>query len=216
MPDSSLTAHTLSVPGARLYYERRGTGPLLLLIGSPMDSTGFAGLATALAHRYTIVTYDPRGIGNSSREDATHDVTPGQQADDVQRLLAAHGDAPADVFGSSGGAVRPARDRGAAAVRGAPAGRLGHQAAVVGAPDRHAALAEHTRPDRVLARRVARRQRDVPKLLRERRLPGAGTDQRTARPYAAIGESRDVLSVVFTGFTGQALAPPGDQHPARW
>ena len=43
MPDSDPSAHALDVPGARLYYERRGTGPLLLMIGSPMDSTGFAG-----------------------------------------------------------------------------------------------------------------------------------------------------------------------------
>ncbi len=41
--------HTLNVPGARLYYERRGSGPLLVLIGSPMDSTGFTGPANALA-----------------------------------------------------------------------------------------------------------------------------------------------------------------------
>jgi clorobiocin biosynthesis protein CloN7 len=105
MPDSDPTTHTLDVPGARLYYERRGTGPLLLLIGSPMDSTGFAGLANALADDYTIVTYDPRGIGNSSREDTTEDVTPEQQADDVHRLLSALGSGPGHVFGSSGGAV---------------------------------------------------------------------------------------------------------------
>ena len=52
-----------------------------------MDSTGFAGLASALAGRYTVVTYDPRGIGNSTREDTGQDVTPEQQADDVHRLL---------------------------------------------------------------------------------------------------------------------------------
>jgi len=56
MPDSSLTVHALDVPGARLYYQRQGSGPLLLMIGSPMDSTGFAGLASALADRYTVVT----------------------------------------------------------------------------------------------------------------------------------------------------------------
>ena len=105
MPDSDLVTHTLDVPGARLYYERRGTGPLLLMIGSPMDSTGFAGLAGALAGQYTVVTYDPRGIGNSSRQDAGQDVTPEQQADDVHRLLSVSGGAPAYVFGSSGGAV---------------------------------------------------------------------------------------------------------------
>jgi pimeloyl-ACP methyl ester carboxylesterase len=95
----------LNVPGARLYYERRGSGPLLLLIGSPMDSTGFTRLANALAGAYTVVTYDPRGIGDSSREDAGQDVTPEQQADDVHRLLSVLGGEPAYVFGSSGGAV---------------------------------------------------------------------------------------------------------------
>ena len=105
MPGSPTTAHTLDVPGARLYYERRGAGPLLLLIGSPMDSTGFAGLARALAGDYTVVTYDPRCIGNSTREDTSQDVTPGQQADDVHRLLSALGGGPAAVFGSSGGAT---------------------------------------------------------------------------------------------------------------
>jgi pimeloyl-ACP methyl ester carboxylesterase len=63
MTGSDPVTHLLDVPGARLYYERRGTGPLLL-IGSPVDSSGFAGLAD----RYTVVTYDPRGIGNSTRE----------------------------------------------------------------------------------------------------------------------------------------------------
>jgi pimeloyl-ACP methyl ester carboxylesterase len=105
MPDSDPSAHALDVPGARLYYERRGTGPLLLMIGSPMDSPGFAGLASALAGDYTVVTYDPRGIGNSSREDTSQDVTPGQQADDVHRLLSALGGGPAAVIGSSGGAT---------------------------------------------------------------------------------------------------------------
>jgi clorobiocin/coumermycin A biosynthesis protein CloN7/CouN7 len=105
MSEADSAAHTLDVPGARLYYERRGTGPLLLLIGSPMDSTGFAGFAGALADRYTVVTYDPRGIGHSSREDTAEDVTPEQQADDVHHLLSALGGEPADVFGSSGGAV---------------------------------------------------------------------------------------------------------------
>jgi pimeloyl-ACP methyl ester carboxylesterase len=105
MPDADPTTHTQDVPGARLYYERRSSGPPLLLIGSPMDSTGFTPLATALADHHTVVTYDPRGIGNSSRQDTTQDVTPEQQADDVHRLLSALGGQPVDLFGSSGGAV---------------------------------------------------------------------------------------------------------------
>lgn len=96
---------TLDVPGARLYYETRGDGPLLLLIGSPMDSTGFAPLAAAMADQYTVVTYDPRGLGNSTREDEDADITPEVQADDVHRLITTLGGGPVDYFGSSGGAV---------------------------------------------------------------------------------------------------------------
>jgi pimeloyl-ACP methyl ester carboxylesterase len=105
MLESHLTAYGLAVPGARLYCEQQGSGPLLLLIGSPMDSTGFAGLAGALADRYTVVTYDPRGIGNSSCADPDQDVPPELQAEDVHRLVTALGGGPVDVFGSSGGAV---------------------------------------------------------------------------------------------------------------
>jgi clorobiocin biosynthesis protein CloN7 len=105
MLGSDPAAQFLDVPGARLYYERRGSGPLLLLIGSPMDSTGFAGLAHVLDGRYTVVTYDPRGIGRSTREDTSQDITPERQADDVHRLLSALAGGPADIFGSSGGAV---------------------------------------------------------------------------------------------------------------
>jgi pimeloyl-ACP methyl ester carboxylesterase len=105
MSETHLTAYGLAVPGAQLYCEQQGSGPLLLVIGSPMDSTRFAGLAGALADRYTVVTYDPRGIGNSSCADPDQDVPPELQADDVHRLVTALGGGPVDVFGSSGGAV---------------------------------------------------------------------------------------------------------------
>ncbi len=95
----------LDVPGAHLYYETQGEGPLLFLIGSPMDSTGFAGLASAMADRYTVVTYDPRGIGKSTRDNNDEDITPAMQADDVHRLIATLADGTVDYFGSSGGAV---------------------------------------------------------------------------------------------------------------
>jgi pimeloyl-ACP methyl ester carboxylesterase len=89
MTKSNLAIDTLDVPGARLYYEVRGSGSLLLMLGSPMDSTGFAAMAAELADAYTVVTYDPRGISNSTREDTTQDVTPELQADDIHRLLSA-------------------------------------------------------------------------------------------------------------------------------
>ena len=34
----SVTAATLEVPGARLYYEVRGAGPFVALVGAPMDA----------------------------------------------------------------------------------------------------------------------------------------------------------------------------------
>lgn len=96
----------LDVPGARLYYETRGSGPLLFLIGSPMDSAGFVALAQVTSATHSVVTYDPRGIGNSTREDAEEDITPELQADDVHRLIGAlSGGGPVDYLGSSGGAV---------------------------------------------------------------------------------------------------------------
>ncbi|WP_279581927.1 alpha/beta fold hydrolase [Fodinicola feengrottensis] len=96
---------TLDVPGARLHYEIRGSGPLLVMIGAPMDSSGFAALAPLMSGDHTVVTYDPRGTGRSAREDPTSDVTADLLADDVHRLLTALGDEPVDVLGSSGGAV---------------------------------------------------------------------------------------------------------------
>jgi pimeloyl-ACP methyl ester carboxylesterase len=96
---------TIDVPGARLYYETRGSGPVLMVIGSPMDSTGFTFLADAMADEYTVVTYDPRGIGNSTRDNATEHITPEMQAEDVHRLIETLGGGPVDYFGSSGGAT---------------------------------------------------------------------------------------------------------------
>ncbi|MFB7848141.1 MULTISPECIES: alpha/beta fold hydrolase [unclassified Streptomyces] len=97
--------HTLRVPGAHLHYEVRGTGPLLLLMGSPMEAAAFASLADALAADHTVVTHDPRGISGSALDDPEEDTTVDRRADDVAAILDALGADSADVFGSSGGAV---------------------------------------------------------------------------------------------------------------
>jgi pimeloyl-ACP methyl ester carboxylesterase len=99
------TSHLLDVPGARLYYEVQGSGPVLMLIGHPMASSGFAAIAPLLADDYTVVTYDPRGFARSTIDDRDQDAEPDLLADDVRRVLEAVGDRPAHVFGSSGGAV---------------------------------------------------------------------------------------------------------------
>jgi len=99
------TSHMLDVPGARLYYEVQGAGPTLMFIGHPMGVSGFALIAPLLAEEYTVVTYDPRGFERSSIEDPDQDGEPDVLADDVRRVLEAVGPLPAQVFGSSGGAV---------------------------------------------------------------------------------------------------------------
>lgn len=96
---------TLTRPDARLHFEVRGTGPLVALVGAPMDADAFAPLAEILAADHTVLTADPRGVHRSVLTDPDSDSTPEQRADDLAALIA-HVDAgPATVLGSSGGAV---------------------------------------------------------------------------------------------------------------
>jgi pimeloyl-ACP methyl ester carboxylesterase len=100
--------HTLEVPGCVLHYDVRvaeaSTAPILLMIGSPMDASGFADLAGHFRDR-RVVTYDPRGVGRSKRTDGAGESGPEQHADDLHRLITALGGEPVDIFASSGGAV---------------------------------------------------------------------------------------------------------------
>lgn len=99
-------ADTLKVPGATLHYEVAGSGPVLLLIpGGPMDADGFAPLRNVLSNRYTVVTYDPRGLSRSRFGGEPEDMTVQAFADDAHELLAALTSEPAFVLGSSGGAL---------------------------------------------------------------------------------------------------------------
>lgn len=102
-----VTTHTLKVPGASLYYELRGSGPTLLLMpGGPADASAFVRIAGALAGRYTVVTYDPRGLSHSKLEGPLDDDKIVEIfADDAHRLLDEVGDEKAFVFANSGGAT---------------------------------------------------------------------------------------------------------------
>jgi pimeloyl-ACP methyl ester carboxylesterase len=100
------TTDTLKVPGASLYYEVQGSGPVLLMIaGGPADAGVFTGVAGRLADRYTVVTYDPRGNSRSTLDGPPEDQRVGVHSDDAHRLLAGIGTEPAYVLGSSGGAL---------------------------------------------------------------------------------------------------------------
>src|SRR5690242_16022754 len=102
---STPTVRSVDVPGARLRYEVRGRGPLVVVIGSPMAAAEFAPLADALAGDHTVVTLDPRGYAGSSVDDPDAPCTVEQRADDVAAIVDDLGADSADVFGSSGGAV---------------------------------------------------------------------------------------------------------------
>ncbi|MGI9084864.1 MAG: alpha/beta fold hydrolase [Aeromicrobium sp.] len=101
---------TLEVPGATITYDVRGPlpqsdgRPPLVMIGQPMDAGGFATLASHFPER-TVVTYDPRGLGRSTRNDGRNDNDPNQQAEDVYSVIGALDAGPVELFASSGGAV---------------------------------------------------------------------------------------------------------------
>lgn len=104
----TLESGTLAVPGAQLYFEVRGTGPLLLLVpGGASDAEVFRDLADALAVRHRVVTYDPRGISRSVLDGPPPGPWLGTQADDAARLLdhVDEGDEPVRVFGSCAGGL---------------------------------------------------------------------------------------------------------------
>jgi pimeloyl-ACP methyl ester carboxylesterase len=103
--NQTLTAQTLDVADARLYYEVRGTGPLVVLAGAPMDAQAFGPLAELLATDYTVLTTDPRGINRSPLAGSGQTSTPEQRAGDLADLITELDAGPAVAFGSSGGAV---------------------------------------------------------------------------------------------------------------
>jgi pimeloyl-ACP methyl ester carboxylesterase len=97
----------LEVPGANLYYEVRGSGPVLLMMpGGPADATTFRRIEESLAERYTVVTYDPRTHSRSELLGPVDDARMVEIfADDAHRLLDETSDGRACVFASSGGAT---------------------------------------------------------------------------------------------------------------
>ncbi|QUH02860.1 alpha/beta hydrolase [Saccharopolyspora erythraea] len=104
---TAFTTGTLPVPGATLHHETCGTGPLLLLIpGGSADAAIFGGIATHLADRYTVLSYDPRGFSRSHLHTPVGDQQVQTHSDDAHHLLDAllpPGET-AHVLGTSSGA----------------------------------------------------------------------------------------------------------------
>lgn len=109
MTELTLTTYTVGTGQDAITYDVRGDladgtadRPVLLMIGSPMDASGFGTLASHVTDR-PVVTYDPRGAGRNPTDTAP--LATEQHADDLHRVIADLGVGPVDVFASSGGAV---------------------------------------------------------------------------------------------------------------
>ena len=102
--NTAVETNTLKIPGAMLYYEVVGSGPVLLCIsGGPTDAGLFTDLARRLSDRFTVVSYDQRGHSRSPLDGASGDIPVSLHADDAAAILRAVTDEPAYVYGSSGG-----------------------------------------------------------------------------------------------------------------
>lgn len=105
-----MTTRFLDTGDADIAYDVHGPLPTadgrppLVLIAQPMDASGFAELVEQFPER-TVVTYDPRGLGRSTRRDDRIDHSPTVQAEDVHALIETLGAGPVDLFASSGGAI---------------------------------------------------------------------------------------------------------------
>jgi pimeloyl-ACP methyl ester carboxylesterase len=113
MPETPVDTRAVGDGADAITYDVRGDladatpdRPVLMLIGSPMDASGFGTLAGHFTDR-PVVTYDPRGAGRNPTDTAP--LTPEQHAADLHRVIQALGAGPVDLFATSGGAVNALR-----------------------------------------------------------------------------------------------------------
>ncbi|MGA4954349.1 alpha/beta fold hydrolase [Streptomyces lavendulocolor] len=106
-----------SADGTAIAHERRGSGPVVVLVGGAfMTRHDSAPLAERLAEHFTVVTYDRRGRGDSG-DAPVYEVR--REIEDLDAVIAAAG-GTARVFGMSSGAVLALH----AAAGGSAIGRL--------------------------------------------------------------------------------------------
>ncbi len=97
----------LDLGGHPFFFERRGTGPRLLLIGGTggdlrRPETRFEG---PLARHFEILSYDQRGLGQSYKGEGVVPFTMADYADDAAALMEALGWDKAHVLGISFGGM---------------------------------------------------------------------------------------------------------------
>jgi aminoacrylate hydrolase len=94
----------IEVPGARIAYERIGQGPAVLLIqGVGVAGSGWRPQVSGLSNHYTLITFDNRGIGQSTGGSAPFTIA--TLAADALAILDAEHIAHAHLVGHSMGGV---------------------------------------------------------------------------------------------------------------
>ena len=93
------------IDGVEVYYESHGAGPQLLFInGIGADLANPLGAFTSpLPDRFTVLGYDPRGLGRSGRARPVHSIA--AMADDAAALAEDAGWGRYHVFGASMGSM---------------------------------------------------------------------------------------------------------------
>lgn len=90
--------------GAKLYYELRGSGSAVLIVGAADEDTEiYRGVADRLAMTSTVVTYDRRGTGQSGSQRWPSDSA--GHADDAAILISKLGLDSVTVLGTSAGGI---------------------------------------------------------------------------------------------------------------
>lgn len=92
--------------GMEMYYEVEGSGPpLLLIMGTAASHDVWAAQVEAYRDRYTVITYDARGTGQSTQTTDPAQYTMRSLADDAAALLRSLDCGPAHVSGLSLGSA---------------------------------------------------------------------------------------------------------------
>lgn len=103
---TELDTESATATPSTLYYELRGSGPPLLLIGAtPGDAGQFESLADVLSADRLVITYDRVGTSRSPAPAGWSATSVADQADDAARLLRSVTTEPAAVYGTSNGAL---------------------------------------------------------------------------------------------------------------
>jgi hypothetical protein len=103
MTNRSMTLRVTSADGTRIAYDRKGTGPAVILVGGTLDDGAEnAPLARVLANDFTVYNYARRGRGASGN---TPPYTVARELEDLDALIASSGGALVLEAAAAGSAI---------------------------------------------------------------------------------------------------------------